>query len=119
MKNAILENLSQPALYATAVGILAGNLLEVNIIKSQRATFGYALPDGTGGEKFTADGEGKTSLPNASTSRQLLRGGLVLVALAVVAYVPDKSGVVKGAALGIAAVELAHVVQGFFPALKM
>lgn len=111
---------TDPLLLLSIAGVVAGNLLEKQLYKSARGTFGYAQTvDGKlGYYAGKADGNADTTkpLPAAGVARQVARLGIVGACAAGIAFSPSREA--QGVLLGAAAVVGAHVIQDVVPPLR-
>jgi hypothetical protein len=113
----ILGLLTDPRVSSTAVGAVLGNVLEKQVFANQRAIFGKAVSVAADGSVKYVD-EAGVEQAKFKTNRQLMHAGLILLGVAAIEYVPDNSGVLQYAMLGLAAISAAHLVQSFVPALR-
>lgn len=123
----VLQSLQDPAVVATAVGVLAGTLLVQGAYRTQRSIFGYSTKSPTTGQPVFVNVDPATGFPpadktqwknvnNAYLNRILLNAGLILAG----AVLMDRSENVNLDYLGLgiaahSAGNLALSVLGIYP----
>lgn len=112
----MLGLITDPRVSSTAIGAVLGNVLEKQVFANQRAYFGKAIVGADGAVKYiNASGVEEAKF---KTNRQLFHAALIVAGVAVIEYVPDKTGILQYGVFGIATVSAAHLVQSFFPDLR-